>query len=107
MRTVLRGGTVVNPDGPVSADVAIEGDAVTEIGDIPQHPDDAEAECSGRLVMPGFIDAHSHADGLLADDAVQRSLLKQGVTSVIAGQDGVSYAPGDGAYANEYFAAIN
>ncbi|WP_300267576.1 amidohydrolase family protein, partial [Microbacterium sp.] len=59
------------------------------------------------LVMPGFIDAHSHADGLLRDESVQRSLLRQGVTSVIVGQDGVSYAPGDGAYASEYFAAIN
>jgi N-acyl-D-amino-acid deacylase len=29
------------------------------------------------------------------------------VTTVIGGQDGVSYAPGDGAYASEYFAAIN
>src|SRR5690606_31517057 len=34
-------------------------------------------------------------------------LLRQGVTTVIGGQDGVSYAPGDGAYASEYFAAIN
>lgn len=109
MRTVLRGGTVVNPDEAVVADVAIDGDVITEvvtaIGDIP--PGEKEVDCRGRLVMPGFIDAHSHADGLLADDAVQSALLAQGVTSVITGQDGVSYAPGDGAYANEYFAAIN
>ena len=64
-------------------------------------------DCTGRLVMPGFIDAHAHVDGLLGDDDVQRALLRQGVTSVIVGQDGVSYAPGDGQYATDYFAVIN
>ncbi|GEB94039.1 hypothetical protein [Microbacterium lacticum] len=38
---------------------------------------------------------------------VQRALLRQGVTTVIAGQDGVSYAPGDGVWSSRYFAAIN
>lgn len=61
----------------------------------------------GRLLLPGFIDAHSHADGALFDPEVQLALLRQGVTTVIGGQDGVSYAPGDGDYATEYFAAIN
>ena len=57
--------------------------------------------------MPGFIDAHSHADAAVFSTDVQRGLLRQGVTTVIAGQDGVSYAPGDGAYATEYFGALN
>ena len=73
-------------------------------------PVDAAAtviEGRGRLLMPGFVDAHAHADGLVFDPDVQLALLRQGVTTVIGGQDGVSYAPGDGAYASEYFAAIN
>ncbi len=61
----------------------------------------------GRLLMPGFIDAHSHADARLFDADVQLALLRQGVTTIIGGQDGISYAPGDGSYASEYFAAIN
>ena len=61
----------------------------------------------GRLLLPGFVDAHSHADGLLFEPDVPLGLLRQGITTVIGGQDGVSYAPGDGAYAGEYFAAIN
>jgi N-acyl-D-amino-acid deacylase len=111
MRLVMRGGTVV--DGTVGgggmrrADVAVERDTVSAVDDLVARPDDHVIDCTGRYILPGFIDAHSHADGLMEDDAVQRSLLMQGVTSVIAGQDGVSYAPGDGAYASEYFAAIN
>lgn len=107
-RVVLHGGTVVDGDSMRRADVVVDDGIITEIGaDVGTAGDVTAIDCRGRLVLPGFIDAHSHADGLLGDDGVQRALLKQGVTSVIAGQDGVSYAPGDGAYAGEYFAAIN
>ena len=107
MRLVMHGGTVVDSEGMRRADVAIEGEAITEVGEIPVGPDDRVIDCRGRYVLPGFVDTHSHADGLVEDESVQRSLLKQGVTTAIAGQDGVSFAPGDGAYASEYFAAIN
>ena len=106
-RVVLRGGSVVTRDGPVRADVAVEAGAVTHVGVVAARADDRVTDATGRLVLPGFIDAHSHTDGLLADPEVQRALLRQGVTTVIAGQDGVSYAPGSGSYASEYFAAIN
>ncbi len=31
---------------------------------------------AGRLLMPGFVDAHAHADGLLFDPDVQLGLLR-------------------------------
>jgi len=106
-RTVLRGGSVISADGPVRADVAIAGDEIVGVGQVDRDAADTVVDVSGRFVLPGFVDVHSHADGLLGDGEVALALLRQGVTSVIAGQDGVSYAPGDGAYATEYFAAIN
>lgn len=107
VRTVLRGGSVVVPAGPVPADVAIDGAEIVQVGEIGARPDDVVVDASGRLILPGFVDAHSHADGLLRDPEVTTALLRQGITTVIGGQDGVSYAPGDGAYASGYFAAIN
>ena len=108
-RTVLRGGIVVDGTGGDSreADVEILGDRIGVIGDIPAHEGDDVVDCRGRLVMPGFIDAHAHADGAVFRSDVQLALLRQGVTTVIGGQDGVSYAPGDGIWASRYFAAIN
>jgi len=106
-RTVLRGGSIVTATGVEPADVAIEGDVISAVGEIVAQSGDAVVDAAGRLILPGFIDAHSHADGLLRDQAVTRALLRQGVTTIIGGQDGVSYAPGDGAYASGYFAAIN
>jgi N-acyl-D-amino-acid deacylase len=107
MRLVLRGGTLVDEREPRLADLAIEGETIAAIGAVEALPGDRELDCRGRLVLPGFVDAHSHVDGLFGEASVQRALLRQGVTTVICGQDGVSYAPGDGAYATSYFAAIN
>ncbi|MCW4459234.1 amidohydrolase family protein [Microbacterium sp. MPKO10] len=107
MRTILTGGTIVDSDGHCVADVAVEGNTISAIGADLVRDGDRVIDCTGRFVLPGFVDAHAHVDGLLTDDDVQRAVLKQGVTSIIAGQDGVSYAPGDGGYGSEYFAAIN
>lgn len=106
-RTVLRGGSVVTPSGTARADVALDGAVIARVGEVEARDGDLVIDASGRLVLPGFVDAHSHADGLLREPEVTRALLRQGVTTIIGGQDGVSYAPGDGAYATGYFAAIN
>lgn len=109
MRYVVRNAVVVDGTGadPFAGDISIRGDRIEAIGAIAAEPGDVEIDASGRLAMPGYIDAHAHVDGVLFEDAVQLALLRQGVTTVIGGQDGVSYAPGDGRYATEYFAAIN
>ena len=108
-RLVLRNGTIVDGSAtePYRGDLAMRGDRIEAVGEVPAEPGDIDVDCTGRLVLPGFVDAHSHGDGKVFDPAVQLALLRQGVTTIIGGQDGISYAPGDGAYASEYFAAIN
>ncbi|WP_236683084.1 N-acyl-D-amino-acid deacylase family protein [Demequina globuliformis] len=108
-RTVLRGGTVVDGQRQRTraADVAIEGERITIVGTVDDHPRDTVIDCTGRLIMPGFIDAHAHLEGAVFDPDVQHAMLRQGITSVICGQDGVSYVPGDTGWASQYFAAIN
>jgi N-acyl-D-amino-acid deacylase len=108
-RTVVRGGTVVDGSGgaPRPADVAMSGTVVEAVGVVPAKPGDTELDATGRYLLPGFIDAHSHADAAVFLPDIQLGLLSQGVTSVIAGQDGVSFAPGAGEYASSYFGAIN
>lgn len=82
------------------------GGLIETIGTVEPQTSDVVVDVSGRLLLPGFIDSHSHADAAIFSPDVQRALLRQGVTTVIAGQDGVSYAPGDGEYASTYFAAL-
>ena len=106
---VLRSGTVVDGGGVRSrvADVEIADGRIVSVGQRLQTAGAREVDAGGRLVVPGFVDTHSHADAAVFRKDVQRALLRQGVTSIVVGQDGVSYAPGDGVYATEYFAALN
>src|ERR1700719_179162 len=53
----------------------------------------AEIDARGLAVAPGFIDAHSHGDGSLNADPRAESLIRQGVTTIVVGQDGSSRAP--------------
>jgi N-acyl-D-amino-acid deacylase len=112
MTLLIRDVRVVDGDGAPAepVDVVVEGEVVERVeprGTTAPATVDAAIAGEGRMLLPGFVDAHAHADGRLFDPDVQLALLRQGVTTVIGGQDGVSYAPGDGAYATEYFAAIN
>ncbi|MEV6154868.1 amidohydrolase family protein [Nonomuraea sp. NPDC052129] len=109
---IISGGHVLDGTGapPYRADVAITGDRVAAVGRL----DGAEAasviDASGRFVAPGFIDCHAHGDAAVFDPAVQLATLRQGVTTFVLGQDGLSFAPGSAdtvAYAERYFAAVN
>lgn len=99
--------------GPAApADVRIRGDRIVEVG-ANLHVGDAQVLDAGSLVvMPGFVDAHVHGDSGVLLPEVMAAMNAQGVTSVVLGQDGVSFAPGGehGAarrYAEDYFGAVN
>jgi N-acyl-D-amino-acid deacylase len=91
---------------PRQADLAMRDGIIVAVGAVEIRASDKTIDARGRYVLPGFIDAHSHADAAVFSPDVQLGLLRQGVTSIIAGQDGVSYAPGNGEYASEYFGAL-
>ena len=111
---LVRGGLLADGVGDelVSADIRVAGDRIVEIGrDLPVGDADV-LDAGWLLVMPGFIDPHVHADALVLDPDTQAAMTHQGITTVVLGQDGVSFAPspagtGATAYAERYFAAIN
>ena len=120
---LLRGGWVVDGTGgpPFRADLAITGDRVAAVGRLAGAgigagreragaTAAAELDVTGRYLMPGFIDAHTHADGLADSAEAQLAALRQGITTVLIGQDGLSYAPASAATINavsQYFGAVN
>lgn len=92
---IIRGGTVVDGTGaePRTADVGIVGDRIAAVqqdlaGDA-AHVIDA----TDRLVTPGFVDIHTHLDAQLAWDPIGSSSCYHGVTSVVMGNCGVTFAP--------------
>jgi N-acyl-D-amino-acid deacylase len=52
-----------------------------------------EVNAKGLAVSPGFIDVHSHGDNTLFLDPHSESMIRQGVTTVVVGQDGSSHGP--------------
>ena len=98
---VIRGGTVFDGlGGPgIEADVAIDGGRIVAIGRSLADAGAVEIDARGMAVAPGFIDIHSHGDGTLWDDPRAESVVRQGVTTIVVGQDGSSRAPLGGARA--------
>ena len=90
---VIRGGMVFDGQSSASreADVAISGDRIAAIGRVPGRGTE-EIDARGLAVSPGFVDIHSHGDGAIEEDPRQESLIRQGITTIVAGQDGSSRA---------------
>ena len=94
---VISGGTVVDGTGTPArpADVGIVGDRIVEVADRGSLAGSATRtiDAEGRLVTPGFVDIHSHLDAQVAWDAPCSSSCWHGVTSVVVGNCGVTFAP--------------
>lgn len=92
---VLRNGTILDGTGrpPFVADVAVQADRIARIGDLGPIRVDRLIDVSGLVVAPGFIDVHSHDDAALVASPEMAHKLTQGVTTVIAGNCGISGAP--------------
>ena len=92
---LIAGGTLV--DGTSArrrrADVRLAGDTITEIGRLKPRAGERVIEVRGRIVAPGFIDTHSHADGGLLETPEAENQIRQGITTAIIGQDGGSRLP--------------
>jgi N-acyl-D-amino-acid deacylase len=92
---LIRGGTVI--DGTraprVDADVGIADGRIAAIGDLGTRAARETLDAAGRIVAPGFIDSHTHDDQALLSQPDMSFKVSQGVTTVIAGNCGISIAP--------------
>jgi N-acyl-D-amino-acid deacylase len=92
---ILRGGTVI--DGTRAprfvADVGISGGRIAALGDLSKATAGEVIAARGNIVAPGFIDSHTHDDQALLSQPDMSFKVSQGVTTVIAGNCGISLAP--------------
>ncbi len=92
---LIQGGMLIDGTGAPrrQADVGITGGAVVAVGDLQGQAAHRRIDASGLIVAPGFIDCHTHDDLLLLEHPAAHPKLLQGVTTVVAGNCGVSLAP--------------
>jgi len=92
---VVRNGLVFDglgtPGRPL--DVVIAGGRIVSLSRKATERGAVEIDARGLAVAPGFIDIHSHGDGSLWEDPRAESLIRQGITTIVVGQDGSSRAP--------------
>ena len=82
-------------------DVVVESGRITGIGT--SLSGSRIIDLGGLALAPGFVDIHSHGDGTLGEDGGAESLIRQGITTIVAGQDGSHRAaPG-----TAYMASVN
>jgi dihydropyrimidinase len=62
MVTLIKNGTLVTASETFEADILIEGETITQIGQNLQHPNADIIDATGKLIMPGGVDPHVHLD---------------------------------------------
>ncbi|MCI0581805.1 MAG: dihydropyrimidinase [Chloroflexi bacterium] len=90
MRTLIKGGTIVNADSMVTADVLVEDEEITLIGKDLDVAADRVIDATGKWVLPGGIDPHTHMElpfgGTFAKDTFEtgtRAAAFGGTTTII------------------------
>jgi len=58
--TLIRGGTIVTPQDASAQDILIQGEHISEIGNLAGFKADREFDARNLLVFPGAVDTHVH-----------------------------------------------
>src|SRR5256885_15179950 len=74
------------------ADIGVSSGRISRIGKL-KEKGEIEIDACGKIAAPGFIDAHTHDDRLMLSAPEMAPKVSQGVTTVVAGDCGVSLAP--------------
>jgi len=100
---LIKNGTVIDGTGAPAfqADVGVLADRIVLVGASTGQQAARVFEASGLCLAPGFIDAHSHSDLTLLANPRAQSVVRQGVTTQVIGNCGISHAPLSGAALEE------
>ena len=92
---LIRNGRIVDGAGNpwFRGDVGIRGDKIAAIGHLPNAKGKRTIAAGGHIVAPGFIDMHNHGRRGVFKVPTAENYIRQGVTTIIEGNDGGSPIP--------------
>jgi N-acyl-D-amino-acid deacylase len=97
MTLLIKGAKLLGAHGqfPDVTDLLVSGDKISAIGNLKHKSADDVIDAQGMYLAPGFIDVNTEADHYLTlfDHPLQEDFIRQGVTTIIGGQEGASLAP--------------
>lgn len=107
MNVLIRAVKILDGSGnePYVGDVLLRGESIAQVGAGLCAPEDTVVvEAAGKVLCPGFIDVHRHADLKPLSDWDAAAELRQGITTMVSGNCGISLTPSDVRYAEEQYA---
>lgn len=89
---LITGGKIIDGTGRPAyrKDIAIRGDRIALIGGLSKAGALHKIDATGKIIVPGFIDLHSHADRGLLEHRAAENYIRQGVTTLVCGNCGSS-----------------
>lgn len=95
MKILLQNGTIIDGTGqaPFAGSVGVADGRIVQVGQCQADDYERVIDAMGLVIAPGFIDSHSHSDLKILEQPFVEAKLRQGVTTEIFGQDGISMAP--------------
>lgn len=93
---LIRHARIVDGTGRAAytGDVRVRGNQITAVAKrLKPEPGEVVRDARGLVLAPGFIDMHSHADGGLLEDLNAATQTRQGITTIVVGQDGYHTYP--------------
>lgn len=92
---LISNATIVDGSGSpwFRGDVGIRNGRIAAIGLLGAAPAATHIDAKGLVVAPGFIDIHTHARRGIFEDPTAQNYIRQGVTTLIEGNDGSSPLP--------------
>jgi len=93
--TLFKNATVIDGSGSDSfrADVAVSHSRIEAVAESINTESQQIIDASGKVLCPGFIDAHTHDDRAVLAYPDMTPKVSQGVTTVVTGNCGISIAP--------------
>ena len=92
---LIKGARVIDGCGTAAQqlNVAIDRDRIIDLGNCQHWQPDTVVDAHGLALAPGFIDSHTHDDLAVLKSPDIPFKISQGVTTVVAGNCGISLAP--------------
>jgi dihydroorotase/N-acyl-D-amino-acid deacylase len=93
--TLIRNARILDGAGNpwFAGDVAIRGGIIVSVGRLGDAPAREKVNAAGLILAPGFIDIHSHGRRGIEESPAAENYIRQGVTTMLEGQDGSSPIP--------------
>ena len=107
MNILIKNGIIVDGTGAgrYESDILVKGDVIEKIGKDLSAENAEVIDASGKIVSPGFIDIHNHADMTILDLPKIEAYILQGVTTFVGGMCGFGIAPSN-EEVKDYYANI-